>query len=258
MVASYIEEDDGMDPNLVARAQAERRERLEREIEERAADDERARKLLEILRIAEHLVSASENHNALGDHRLLTASRVRWLHIGALLVERGQLGDASDVFYYRLAEVTALLEGAGPPLAGDEIERRRAEQQRWRAVVPPAHLGAPAEGEPAAEAIRGIAASGGTYRGTARVIASLDQASRLQPGEVLVCSATGPEWTAYFGVAGALVTDMGGLLTHGAVVAREFGIPAVVAAGDATTRILDGATVTVDGSAGTVAIEPSA
>jgi pyruvate,water dikinase len=72
---------------------------------------------------------------------------------------------------------------------------------------------------------------------------------------VLVCAATSPEWTPYFGVVGALVTGTGSLLAHAAVVAREFGIPAVVGAADAVTAIPDGATVVVDGSRGIVIVE---
>jgi pyruvate,water dikinase len=72
---------------------------------------------------------------------------------------------------------------------------------------------------------------------------------------VLVCAATAPEWTPYFGVIGALVTGSGGVLTHGAVVAREYGLPAVVGLESATSRIPDGAYVIVDGSAGTVTLE---
>jgi pyruvate,water dikinase len=86
------------------------------------------------------------------------------------------------------------------------------------------------------------------------VIAALDAANGLEPGDVLVCAATSPEWTPYFGVVGALVTASGGLLTHAAVVAREFGIAAVVGAAGATTAIPDGAMVIVDGSKGIVTI----
>ena len=254
MVAARLPEDEAADPELAEQRFAARRERLEQELDALAAEDRRARDLFEVLRIARNLVPASENHNALGDHRLLAASRVRWLRVGALLLERGLLGDPGDVFYHRLEEVIGLLEGEREALDLADIEARRRDQALWRSVVPPSHLGA-TESAPSAGEIRGIAASAGTYRGTARVIASLDEAARLEPGDVLVCSATAPEWTAYFGVAGALVIDVGGMLTHGAIVAREFGIPAVVGAGGATERIPDGATVTVDGAAGVVTID---
>ena len=76
--------------------------------------------------------------------------------------------------------------------------------------------------------------------------------ARLVPGEILVAPSTDPGWTPLFMTAGALVMEMGGVVSHGAVVAREYGIPAVVGVADATTRLRDGQNVTVDGAAGTV------
>jgi pyruvate,water dikinase len=76
--------------------------------------------------------------------------------------------------------------------------------------------------------------------------------ARLEPGEILVAPSTDPGWTPLFMTAGALVMEMGGVISHGAVVAREYGIPAVVGVADATTRLRDGQSITVDGAAGTV------
>ena len=90
--------------------------------------------------------------------------------------------------------------------------------------------------------------------GVARVVRSLQDAERLAPGEVLVAETTAPPWTPLFAVAAAVVTDTGGVLSHCAVVAREYGIPAVVGAGTATNVIADGDVVEVDGDAGTVRI----
>ena len=103
--------------------------------------------------------------------------------------------------------------------------------------------------------VRGIAASPDSHRGRARVIQSLDEASSLEDSDVLVVRSTTPPWTPFFGVIGALVTNSGGALSHGAVVAREFGLPAVVGTKNGTTLIRDGDTVTVDGTAGVVVIE---
>ena len=101
----------------------------------------------------------------------------------------------------------------------------------------------------------GVAASPGIVRGTARLVLSLDDVDRLAPGEILVTYATAPPWTPLFAVAAAFVTDAGGWLSHCAVVAREYGIPAVVGTRIATRSIPDGAIVTVDGSRGVVTIE---
>ena len=111
---------------------------------------------------------------------------------------------------------------------------------------------------PAAEgALRGTPASPGTARGVARVIRS-PVGAVLEPGEVLVAPSTDPGWTPLFLTASALVMEMGGMMSHGAVVAREYGIPAVVGVPDATERITSGERLVVDGSGGTVSLDGSA
>ena len=102
--------------------------------------------------------------------------------------------------------------------------------------------------------LQGNAGSPGTARGPARVICSLAEAAKLQPGDILVAETTAPPWTPLFASAAAVVTDTGGILSHCAVIAREYGIPAVVGTGTATAMIQDGQTVEVDGQAGTVRI----
>jgi len=102
--------------------------------------------------------------------------------------------------------------------------------------------------------IRGNAGSPGRARGPARVVRSLAEADRLRPGDVLVAETTAPPWTPLFASAAAIVTDTGGILSHCAVVAREYGIPAVVGTGSATARISDGQLLEVDGGAGLVRV----
>ena len=91
-------------------------------------------------------------------------------------------------------------------------------------------------------------------QGTARVVRSLAEAAKLGEGDVLVTGTTSPPWTPLFATAGAIVTDTGGILSHCAVVAREYRIPAVVGTGAATQMIEDGQTIEVDGDSGTVRI----
>jgi pyruvate,water dikinase len=117
-------------------------------------------------------------------------------------------------------------------------------------------FGAPPPENPDPRIINGNAASAGKVTATARVILTLDDADRLRPGEILVCPATMPPWTPLFAVAAGVVTDHGGVLSHTAIVAREYQIPAVVGTKVATTLISDGQTITVDGTAGTVKLEP--
>jgi pyruvate,water dikinase len=107
-----------------------------------------------------------------------------------------------------------------------------------------------------ASTLRGIAAAPGRYAGPARVIRSEAAFTRLRPGDVLVCPVTSPVWSILFPKVGALVTDTGGILSHPAIIAREYGVPAVVATGNATTLLHDGQLVTVDGTAGLVEASP--
>ncbi len=102
--------------------------------------------------------------------------------------------------------------------------------------------------------ILGNPGSRGSISGTARVAGSLDEATHLRPGEILVAKTTMPPWTPLFGIAAAVVTETGGSLSHCAIVAREYGIPAVVGAFGATLRIATGQQITVDGTRGIVTL----
>ena len=181
--------------------------------------------------------------------------------VGAELADRGLLDTADDVFFLTLPELRRAL--AGEDLRETVTERREVyRREQGRRHIPRVLLsdGTDAETEvPAATdgAIRGTPASPGIAHGIARVIRS-PVGARLEPGEVLVAPSTDPGWTPLFLTAGALVMEMGGMMSHGAVVAREYGIPAVVGVPDATGRIATGERITVDGSAGTVAREEAA
>jgi phosphoenolpyruvate synthase/pyruvate phosphate dikinase len=100
--------------------------------------------------------------------------------------------------------------------------------------------------------LKGVAASIGRVTGAARVLHEPEDFDQMRPGEVLVAGATTPAWTPLFAMASAIVTDIGGPLSHGSIVAREYGIPAVMGTGVATKRIRSGQIITVDGGAGMV------
>jgi rifampicin phosphotransferase len=188
--------------------------------------------------------------------RIFAHVRALLTAVGTDLAGRGLLDRADDVFFLDLAEARAALGGAD---LRETVAARRAEYDRElrRRRVPRVLLSDGTEPEAVAVptgvegALVGTAASAGTATAPARVV--LDPVgARLEPGEILVAPSTDPGWTPLFLTAGGLVMEMGGPNSHGAVVAREYGIPAVVGVADATTRISTGQEVTVDGAAGTV------
>ncbi|WP_458108094.1 PEP-utilizing enzyme [Arthrobacter sp. R3-55] len=105
--------------------------------------------------------------------------------------------------------------------------------------------------------LTGVGASTGTTQGPARLIHGPDEFSRFRSGDVLVCRTTDPAWTPLFGMASAVVTQSGGMLSHAAIVAREYGIPAVLGVRDALELLTDGGLVAVDGAQGTVTVADS-
>lgn len=181
--------------------------------------------------------------------------------IGAELARSGSIAAADDVFFLDFDEVRVGLRGGN--LAGIVAGRRRLyDQELRRRHIPRILLSDGTDVEaamraqsPASAALSGTPASAGTATGRVRVV--LDPVgAHLEPGEILVAPSTDPGWTPLFLTAGALVMEMGGVISHGAVVAREYGIPAVVGVPDATTRLQTGQTVTVDGGEGTIREEP--
>jgi pyruvate,water dikinase len=182
--------------------------------------------------------------------------------VGEELAKTGRLESADDIFFVTLPEARAALAGEdlrplvrGRRAAYDQEMRRRRVPRILLSDGTEPEVEAPDASGAADGILLGTAASGGVVTAKARVI--LDPAdARLEPGEILVAPSTDPGWTPLFLTAGGLVMEMGGAMSHGAVVAREYGIPAVVGVPDATERIATGERITVDGSAGTVATEP--
>ncbi len=189
----------------------------------------------------------------------LARARSVLLSVGHDLVQARTLEQPDDIFFLTLDEARQALHGLEVHPLIDE-RRARYEEELQRRHVPRMLLSdgieprLPSEAASAVEGqvLRGTPASAGQAEGRARVI--LDPAgARLSPGEILVVPSTDPGWTPLFLTAAGLVMEMGGAMSHGAVVAREYGIPAVVGVAAATERIADGETIIVDGSSGTVA-----
>jgi len=189
--------------------------------------------------------------------------------LGELLVGHGVLRAPEQIFFLTRDEVEAAVGGSDVDRS-TVAEVRRREWEHQRRLVPPLVLGevppmlarllASAEevvrgatpAKPREGDLIGIPASPGRAAGPVRIVRTLDEFDRVQPGDVLVSPLTAPAWTAVFGRIAAVVTDTGGVAAHASIVAREYGLPAVVGTGDATRRLRDGEPVEVDGSAGVV------
>jgi pyruvate,water dikinase len=185
------------------------------------------------------------------------------MRVGARLVRDGAFDSPDDVFFLHRDEVAEAIRDGRPRQA--LVADRRAEHARNERRIPPPWVGKAPDEEQAGDrfdgprrtnapgdTLTGKGASAGVVRGPARVTLTQDDFGRIEPGDIIVCPSSNPSWVPVFTIAGGLVTNTGGVLSHAAVVAREFGLPAVVGTGDATTRIADGRLVEIDGTAGTV------
>jgi rifampicin phosphotransferase len=193
--------------------------------------------------------------------RLMSVFRAKLLECGQALVDEGRLARADDLCYLHLDELGALAAGQGDWLAVIAGRRQVYARELRRRQLPRLLLsdgtayyeGMQVTGTADGGMLVGSPVSAGVAEGVAHVILDPRNA-QLVPGEILVCPATDPAWTPLFLAAGGLVMEVGGMMTHGSVVAREYGIPAVVGVSQATTRLKTGQHIRVDGSTGQVAI----
>lgn len=202
------------------------------------------------------------------------ALRRALIELGRRLATAGAIEAAGDIFYLERTEieaaVSALQHNSSLPSLVATVQARRASLEAAQRLTPPpmlppakkylgfdmSHFVPLSEEDHTEEALKGIGASAGRVTAPACVMATPEDFDRMQPGNVIVAPITTPAWTPLFAMASAVVTDIGGPLSHGSIVAREYGIPAVMGTGIATKRIRDGQSITVDGSAGTVALLP--
>jgi phosphohistidine swiveling domain-containing protein len=219
----------------------------------------------DLLATAQANYPLTEDHNFWIDQQSPADLRLLCAELGRRMSECGALTSTDDIAYLTLSELVLWGFGLTDPLRA-RVAERKTEHERQRRLTPPDYLGAPPEpqtwidrfGGPAVPlssapgTVQGIGASSGRAVGRVRVAQTFDDAQRLQVGEVLVCPATDPSWAPVFAVAAALVTDTGGSLCHGAVLAREYRLPAVVGTHVGTTRLRTGQFVEVDGLVGSI------
>jgi pyruvate,water dikinase len=216
-----------------------------------------------MVRVARNLLPVREHPKFLLI-KTLDLIRTTLLEEASALRASGRIDADADIFYLELPEVIAALRDPSADPSADiraVIARRKADYARFQTMSPPRVLTSDGEALSAkhagdslpAGAIAGSPVSAGTVEGIARVILSPDK-EILQRGEILIAPFTDPGWTPLFINAAGLVMEVGGLMTHGSVVAREYGIPAVVCVPDATKRIRTGQRIRVDGDLGYVQI----
>jgi pyruvate,water dikinase len=277
-IGRYINMGDEDDPMIQFERAVKLREELTDRIRTKLADDpEQLAKFDELYDAARFAYPLTEDHAFYIDQMGVTLFRRFVLAVGDALVRKGSIDQRDDVFLLHRDEVRDALANGGDKR--EAADRRRREMEAAATVTPPDAVGTPppppapgefvdpfidaivtrllgikppAEGEQDDDLIDGVAGSPGVYTGVARVVRSLDEAGDLEDGEVMVCEMTLPPWVPLFAVAGAVVSDVGGVMSHCAIVAREFGLPAVVGSVNGTTRIETGQTVTVDGTNGNV------
>jgi rifampicin phosphotransferase len=241
----------------------ERREQAAETIAKRL-DPLRRKYFLELLAWAQRTAPLRENSIAdLGlGHPLIRRMLGK---LGAQLVAGGAILGAEDVYWLEaqeLDELAARLEkGAALQNFNAQVESRKARWQAMRRITPPNTLPAKtwlskfyADNDQAAQVIKGLGASAGQVTARACVMLGPEDFGKLQPGDVIVAGITTPAWTPLFARAAGIVTDIGGPLSHSSIVAREYGLPAVLATGIGTRRIQDGQIITVDGTTGLVTI----
>ncbi len=254
---------DDRNPYVLEERAAAQRVALEAEVEAALPEDQRA-EFSRLLELSQTLNGGRESTKANWTCFCRTY-RPPIVEIGRRLVERGEIDDAEDVWFLRLEEIPEALDGGlSAAELQDSIVERRHEYEALHDYVLPVLFERPVEAtrrqvaEATGEtAFQGIGVSPGRARGRARVILSADAGAEatLLPGEILVAPVTDAPWTPLFLPAAGVVVETGGVLSHAATVAREYGIPAVTGIRGATDIIPNGTMLSIDGATGTVTIE---
>jgi pyruvate, water dikinase len=251
-------------------------------------DDQSRSSFNDLLGLSRTVFPYVEEHKFYCDYWFLTSWWNKIREFGALLARHGFLEDSEDVFQLSRYEVASALDElvltwatGGLPLGPRHwppiVARRKEILRKLGDWTPPPAIGVTpdavtdpmtimlwgvttervkewARQQEGGSVLSGAAASPGVVEGVARVVRSVDQIGDVRDGEILVCGSTSPAWAPIFSKINATVTDVGGVMSHAAIVAREYRLPAVVGTGRATAAIRTGQTIRVDGSEGTVTL----
>ncbi|WP_195694846.1 PEP/pyruvate-binding domain-containing protein [Priestia megaterium] len=267
IIQGYVNDGYNFDENF--QQTVKKREQNYNEFLEQIADSKHKEEFKKYYQWALDASVIRDDHHFYIDAMLDAKARLFLLKLGDLLVNHHVFLVKEDIFFLYLDELESLLEN--PVDVTELVEKRKKEHAeheqtsnlpRYFGVPEPAHLkeaekymGAIEESNANSEhSIKGLASSSGTYTGKVKVISNTKEFSKLEKGDVLVCKTTTPLWTTLFQTAGAVITDAGGILSHSAIIAREYEIPAVVGTKISTDKLKDGDMVMVDGTNGIVTL----
>jgi len=260
-VRSHITQMDKIDPVQSFATTARQRQELEQQCSRQLKNPIKRTIFNHLLARAQHGSVFRENIKS-EVIKLLTAMRKLVIELGKRLADTGVFEKADDVFFLRREEIAPVVNGKEQFDIRQAVASRRAEYDKNSSVIPPDVVFGkfdpdnyiPDTEDEQTKVLSGLGVSPGRATGKARVILRADSDQQLLAGEILVAPFTDPGWTPYFVPAAAIVMDEGGVISHGSIVAREYGIPAVVNVGNGTRIIKTGQTIQVDGDLGVVTL----
>ena len=273
-IRGYVEQGGKYDFEGIEAKNARERDALIEETLAKIGDAEEREKFLNLSRTARKFQAAMEDDNY---YLLWAISQVRWvaLEVGKRLAGAGVFGDVSDIHFLTKSELEKSLVDLGCGIYdmtpyGEAAATRRSEWDIQLKTEPPSYIGdlpevlddyilnhfwgirGRAHLDSKDTKIEGFGASEGIVEGVARHVGGIEDFVKVEAGDIIICRSTSPSWTPLFSKISAVVTDQGGTLSHAAITAREYGIPAVLGTAHATRLIHNGARLRVDGTAGTV------
>ncbi|MCI0184701.1 PEP-utilizing enzyme [Sulfoacidibacillus ferrooxidans] len=269
LIQSYVQKEEDIDAQYAALRQ--RRELAMKALMDGVPEGTAKQEFWQMYQYGLQCWGLDEDHHFYIDTMLPVMYRPVLRAIGRTLAGQGVIDQADDIFFLYYEEVCQSL--ANPSARQSLVHLRKQEYETFKQEQGEPHLGQlpPASGEEdvlvdrvfglpkfmkenTKTFFKGYAASKGSHTGTVRIVNDQEEFSKISHGDVLVCKSTTPPWTVLFSVAGAIVTDAGGILSHAGTVAREYGIPAVLGTKVATRTLRDGDVVTVNGTEGTVVV----
>ncbi len=258
LVRSYLEYGDSHNPAQHEREQVRRRREATAFVQQRLTHGLRGlipfqRTAFRILLKLTHAYARLRENQQFYVGMTFPLVRQTMLAVGKELVDAGVVDEPIQGFFFETAELRAFFaKKTDAETLRQRFEKRHEEYERYCDFAAPNMIGGASAAPMGVELLSGVGVSAGMASGTAKVVRGPDEFAKIKRGDILVAHTTTPTWTPLFVMARGLVTDIGGTLSHGAVVSREYGIPAVMGTGNATELLSDGDRIVVDGDRGMV------